>query len=446
MEAKVARSLRKSLISSNGHGRRRTAPNGVIDPAEIALEVARKIALRKGGGRLPGGDPAGALIDVIDLFSGCGGISTGFRRYAKLVPVYRLAGALDVDDDCNTTYERNLGLRPFRADARAVVSRRRHWERFIRSLNRTPGNLTVVAAGPPCQGFSSHRNRIDDCQKVNGLFPDCARIASRLSPEVIVIENVPELLTERSWTYYAEGVRVLRRDGYTVRTRIYNLAGFGLPQERFRALTIAMKRPFAMPEPFLERKRYRTVRQAIGDLPRLLPGRADPDDPEHVTSRHRASTLAVIAAVPKNGGRRPLDVGPACLRRLAERNGRTGYDDVYGRLFWDKPAVTITGYSRNPASGRFVHPEQDRALSIREAALLQGFPAGYRFLGTFDGRYLQVGNAVPPSFVAYVAGHILAELLAKPGRTANDEQDVVEPVGTSFSRLIPGIKIGAIDL
>ena len=85
-------------------------------------------------------------------------------------------------------------------------------------------------------------------------------------------------------------------------------------------------------------------------------------------------------------------------------------------------------------------------MSIREAALLQGFPPGYRFLGTFDGRFLQVGNAVPPSFAAYIAGHILAELLSKQAETTTDERDVVEPVGTSFSRLIPGIKMGAIKL
>ena len=108
---------------------------------------------------------------------------------------------------------------------------------------------------------------------------------------------------------------------------------------------------------------------AIGHLPRVAAGERSPGDAMHFSAGHRASTLEVIRAVPKDGGNRPPNVGPACLRRAHERQGKAVYEDVYGRLRWDRPAITITAYARNPASGRFVHPEQDRGLTAREAAL-----------------------------------------------------------------------------
>ena len=137
-------------------------------------------------------------------------------------------------------------------------------------------------------------------------------------------------------------------------------------------------------------------------------------------------------------------VGPECLRRAAERNGRAVYEDVYGRLNWDKPAITITAYARNPASGRFIHPEQDRGLTVREAALLQGFPRKYWFAGSLDDKFRQIGNAVPPTFSAYIASFILDALLSRK-RTGQFSPGIVRAVGPSFSRLIPALKAGYRD-
>lgn len=391
-------------------------------------------------------DPVKASLDVIDLFSGCGGFSAGFRMFSARHASYRLAGAVDLNHDANETYRTNLRHVPLQGDVHAIVTRRSAWDRFRRSLDRRKNNRTVLVGGPPCQGFSSHRKTIDDCGDLNILVPDFARAAVRLDADAAILENVPELVTIRGWPYFAEATETFRKAGFVVRTRVYNLAGFGLPQERFRVLTLAMRRPFAMPSPFLTREAFRTVRQAIGSLPPIQPGMPFPDDPDHVTAHHRASTVATIAAVPRNGGRRPLEVGPQCLRDLALRNGRTGYDDVYGRLWWDRPAVTITGHSRNPASGRFAHPDQDRGLSVREAALLQGFPPAFRFQGSLVSRFLQLGNAVPPSVAAFLAGHILAELSATRKESPGLDEDLHDPVGTSFSRLIPGIKNGSLRL
>ncbi|MFA6132852.1 MAG: DNA cytosine methyltransferase [Phycisphaerae bacterium] len=446
----LVKNVRNAVSSMNGQAKHlgiSASAMAAADLAAAAERAGRLLAMGEPAAAAPAVNPESARIDVVDVFCGCGGISAGFRLFNTLLPLYRLAGAMDLNEDANETYAANLGIRPLREDAHEIVTSKATWTRFCEGLDRRSGNLTIVAGGPPCQGFTSHKKTIDGCDELNNLYPDFARIGTRLDADVILMENVPELLTERSWPFYVRARDIMRQAGYIVRTRIYNFADFGLPQERFRAVTLAMRKPFAMPEPIIcDRKRHRTVRQALGDLPPLVPGDAYPGDMEHVTARHRASTVATISAVPRDGGRRPENVGPACLRRLAARNGRSGFDDVYGRLWWDRPSVTITGSSRNPASGRFVHPEQNRGLSVREASLLQGFPRTYRFAGSFDSRFLQVGNAVAPTVAAHLAGHILAELLVNRRDLPEQQRDIEAPLGTSFSRLIAGIKKGTIRL
>jgi DNA (cytosine-5)-methyltransferase 1 len=166
----------------------------------------------------------------------------------------------------------------------------------------------------------------------------------------------------------------------------------------------------------------------------------------HRTVDHRIETIETIRAVPVDGGRLPPDRGPDSLRRIRERQGRGGYDDVYGRLRWDRPSITITAYSRNPASGRYVHPEQHRGLSIREAALLQGFPRDYVFEGSLDDAFRQIGNAVPPLFAAALAAHVRELVMAPRQQRAVASSGITSPVGTSFARLIPGLKAGTLTL
>jgi DNA (cytosine-5)-methyltransferase 1 len=228
----------------------------------------------------------------------------------------------------------------------------------------------------------------------------------------------------------------LESSGYQVRAHIHDLAGFGVPQHRFRALVIASKKRIAMPRAFLTGGNFVTVRQAIGYLPAVRPGMRCDDDAMHYCTRHNASTINTIKQVPKNGGRRPPGVGPKCLQNV------DGFRDVYGRMFWDRPANTITAYSRNPASGRYVHPSQHRGLTIREAALLQGFPRDYAFEGPFDDRFSQIGNAVPPPFGCFVAAHLLGEWLsASPAASdAGSGLEVTRPTTNSFSSGIAGRK------
>lgn len=374
---------------------------------------------------------------LLDFFSGCGGMSAGFAASGFFAPL----GGVDINVEALATYERNLGAPGVRQDIRELDASPGKLDEFLIRVGYDPEQPLVMIGCAPCQGFSSHRKKnwgVEDHR--NSLVAVFCRLVARLRPAAVVMENVPEMLSHKYWEDFGNGRRTLEEAGYQVRQQIYNLAAFGVPQQRFRSLVLAMPRDFPLLKPLLEPSRYRTVRDAIGKLPEVSAGEADPKDPMHRSAGHRDSTLATIRAVPKDGGSRPSGVGPACLDQVR------GFYDVYGRLAWDQPSITITHYARNPASGRYVHPEQDRGLTIREAALLQGFPKGFEFEGSFDSIFKQIGEAVPPLFAAAVAAHLAVELSSKPrgkaAKQADDIPSIESPVSSSFSSVIAGLKQG----
>ena len=377
-------------------------------------------------------------IDVIDLFCGCGGVSAGFIAANGAGTNFRLVGAADIDKDAAATYEKNLGVKPALADVAALADCAAARRSFVQATARNPDNPLVLIGCAPCQGFSSHRNNFWVADERNSLLVAFTRLAAELSPDAVVIENVPELLTDRYWNYVVAVRHNLERAGYYVHVGFHDTAGFGVPQNRFRALILAMKSPFAPPVPFLDGNNFRTVRDAIGSLEPLAAGARDPRDAMHYTVKHKQSTIETIKQVPVDGGSLPIGFGPECLRRAHLKSGKRVYEDIYGRLAWDKPAITITAHGRNPASGRFVHPEQHRGLSVREAALLQGFPSDYHFVGSLDSCFRQIGNAVPPAFAAFLACYISNQLHAAP--STEFQPGLTQPVAASFSRIIPSLK------
>lgn len=381
-------------------------------------------------------------VDVVDMFAGCGGMSAGFMAVNALLPAYRLAMAVDIDQDAMITYERNLGLKPTTLDLNCYASNQLGLVQQVNASRRAADAPLVLIGCAPCQGFSSHRNAEGEDDARNSLFVTFAKVAVAVSPDAVIVENVPEVITDRYWPVMQKARRILEKAGYHTVLTAHDMAEFGIAQHRFRAVMVAMRRPFMMPRGFLSGAQRRTVRDAIGGLPPILPGEICQTDPMHFTASHRASTVATIKAVPLNGGSRPKHVGPACLRRFEEQNGKAAYEDVYGRLAWDKPAITITGHARNPASGRYVHPEQHRGLSIREAALLQGFPNEWKFNGGLGPAFLQVGNAVPPPFAAFLATHLLGELFGPSVEAVDRAVDIPRSLGPSFSRIIPALKAG----
>jgi DNA (cytosine-5)-methyltransferase 1 len=198
-----------------------------------------------------------------------------------------------------------------------------------------------------------------------------------------------------------------------------------------------MKKEFLLPEGYYEPAEYKTVRDAISSLRPLKAGGTDPTDALHKAVAHKRSTVEVIKQVPHDGGNLPEGVGPECLTKV------NGFYDVYGRLSWDKPAITITHYARNPASGRYTHPVQDRGLTAREVARLQSFPDGFQFEGKSDDIYRQIGEAVPPLLSCGIATDILIEYLScepTPAQLAASVGGVDLPVSNSYSSVIAGIK------
>ena len=323
-------------------------------------------------------------LTAIDLFSGAGGLSLGLRKAG-----FSLVGAVEFDSLAADTYRRNNpDTTLWECDIRELSPRL-----VARTLELKRGELDLLAACPPCQGFSTVRT-LNGAQPVederNDLVADVGRFAASLLPKAVMVENVPGLRTdERRDALYLR----LRKLGYEVRDQILDASEFGVAQRRSRYILIAVRG--ATPR-FARRARIRpTVREIIGGLPAA----GTSGDPLHDHGEQRsAEVLRRIRLIPSDGGGRsdlPEREQLDCHRRC------DGFKDVYGRMAWGQVAPTITGGCINPSKGRFLHPEADRSITLREAAMLQGFPRRYYF-SLKRGKYAaaqMVGNALPPPFI-----------------------------------------------
>lgn len=340
----------------------------------------------------------GSALTALDLFSGAGGLTLGLKQAG-----FSLIGAVESDELANETYARNHPeVDLVNGDIRNVDVRA--WRC---TLGLARGELDLLAGCPPCQGFSSIRTRRKGTQydDRNDLVFEFVRFVDEFRPRAVMLENVPGLLGDPRM---AQLERLLRRRGYSVDARVMDAASFGVPQRRHRLVVIAMKgmRPrFGQPTEYA-----RNVRDAIG---RMRPPSSGGDLLHRPETNRSPRVRRLIAAIPHDGGSRkslPADLVLECHRRLA------GFHDVYGRMRWSLPAPTITGGCINPSKGRFLHPVEDRAITLREAARLQSFPPRY-FFSLRRGRYKTaelIGNAFPPDFARAHASAI-AELLGNAG-------------------------------
>jgi DNA (cytosine-5)-methyltransferase 1 len=361
-----------------------------------------------------------SVLKVVDLFSGAGGMSAGFVRQGA----FRIIGAVDLEKGkpglraspgsstmCNPTYARNIGLAPKRADLSLLRA-----SDYRRELGLEKGELDVLISCAPCTGFSQKnaRNHVVDDPR-NGLVVRTADFVGALQPRFVVMENVKELINGNQKHHYEILRDRLLRLGYSVWAEVHDLSRLGLPQRRTRALLIASRIGDVAPLP-LRARRIRTVRDAIGQLPSIAAGEIHPTDPMHTAPRLTPAVLARLQAIPRDGGswsdvmnnprlslkRKQILLTPAMFR------ARPGsFPDVYGRLWWDRPSITITRECAHVGNGRYSHPEQDRLLSVREMALLQGFSREYFFEGPLTAKYNQIGDAVPPLVAEIIAAHVL---------------------------------------
>jgi DNA (cytosine-5)-methyltransferase 1 len=330
---------------------------------------------------------------AIDLFSGCGGVTCGLKKAG-----FKVIGAVEKHPLAAATYILNHPkVHLWEQDIRTV-----NLAEVMEQLNLRKGELDLLAGCPPCQGFSSLRtlNRgraVEDDR--NDLVFEYARFVLALRPKALMLENVPGLLDDPR---LEDLLGTLRGFGYDCRTEVLDAADYGVPQRRRRMLLLA---GFRRSIPFAPKDERRiTVADAIG----WLSEPADSDDAMHNHGETRSKKVRDrIAKIPKNGGSRAaISEQLDCHRRCV------GFHDIYGRMRWDDQAPTITTGCINPSKGRFLHPEQDRAITLREAALLQGFPPDYQF-SLERGKYLAaelIGNAFPPEFVCRHAAQILPYL------------------------------------
>jgi DNA (cytosine-5)-methyltransferase 1 len=354
--------------------------------------------------------PDADKVYVIDFFSGCGGMSWGFANTRQSHLAFEVLAGIDIDEQAIATYNANLQAPGVVADIREIAERPERLMDVVPGFDPNTSRPLVFIGCPPCQGFSAHRKKDDRDDPRNDLFLCFASICDFYKPDVIVMENVPEIIKGRYSRYFEGAASALQRSGYTLSLDILDLSRFGVPQRRKRAIVIgALEGKINLPEPIFSDENVLTVRHAISHLNPVATGEADPNDPFHKAPAHTARILELIKKIPHDGGdRRALSEEDQLSCHIAlDRNGTKGFTDVYGRLRWDSPSVTITAKSSTPSCGRFLHPEQDRNITVREAAILQSFPQHYRFEGPFVNQYRQIGEAVPPLFARFLAWQIL---------------------------------------
>lgn len=339
-------------------------------------------------------------IGAVDLFCGVGGLTYGLQQAG-----IKVVAGIDIDDTCQYSYESNN---------KAV---------FIhKSVDDIQGtdiigllkdyDIKILVGCAPCQPFSKHqKNKVDRSTHKNwGLLYQFSRIVTECKPHIISMENVPDLVRERVFLDFVETLKSME---YNVDYSIVNAADYGLAQSRKRLILLASRKGYISLLSPTHVNNYHTVREIIGELPEIAAGERCIKDGLHQSSKLSAQNMLRIQASAPNGSWRdwPDELVLACHKKSSGKS----YGSVYGRMHWDDLSPTITTQFTSYGTGRFGHPEQDRALSLREGALLQSFPIDYSFISPDQPICLkpiarQIGNAVPPRLGEIVGKSIMMHM------------------------------------
>lgn len=337
---------------------------------------------------------------AIDTFCGAGGLSLGFQ--AAGIPV---AIAFDNNPHAVETYRKNFRHPVLQTEVRQITGKA-----LLEACSVRRQDVLVVAGGPPCQGFSVQRRGADEDHR-NSLVFELLRLVVELRPPFFLMENVPGLRTRGGQGHLQPFVDRARREGYVVHSKMLNAADYGVPQLRRRLFLVGERTTglgfFRFPSPTHNEATWKTVEAALQDLP---PPPVDysphPVIPNHQRSRMSRLNLLRISHVPQGGGwaHIPEELRVPCHAPGADR---IGHRYVYGRLHWDQPSATITAKFDSFTRGKFAHPLEDRSITLREGARLQGFPDDFLLCGPKEEIAAQIGNAVPPLVAEALARAIL---------------------------------------
>ena len=325
---------------------------------------------------------------VVDLFCGIGGLSHGFVRQG-----FNVAAGIDNDESCEFVFEANNNAHFLKRDVADLKGE------DINCLF-PEGKIKILVGCAPCQPFSSYSFKVKkpDESKWKLLY-SYGRLIKETLPEVVSMENVPSLLTFKKDNVFESFVEVLQEQGYHVWSKIVYAPDYGIPQVRKRLVLLASRLgPIELIKPTHKKENYLTVADAIKDLPPLSDGEMNEKDPVHSARELSPMNKRRIRATPEGGGWK--DWEDELLLECHKKDSGKSYGSVYGRMKWDEPAPTMTTQCIGLGNGRFGHPEQNRAISGREAAIFQSFPKDYKFLKNKDDFSLtklakQIGNAVP---------------------------------------------------
>jgi len=326
------------------------------------------------------------MITALDFFCGAGGLTRGL-----LDAGINVVAGIDLDGRCRYTYEKNNKPSVFhQADVKNINYK------LIRQLVRGVPKKDLLFAGcAPCQAFSQQR-------KSSSKRPDATLLISfgglieKFMPGQILIENVPGITKMKGFSAYRRFIRILKLNGYEYDDGVLDAKHYGVPQTRRRYVLFAMrgKRP-KLPERICGSglKSYETVHGTIAHFPPIRAGEKHPLFPNHESAAVSEMNLKRLKKTPHDGGDRRS--WPQKLILECHKGGYKGHTDVYGRMFWDSPSPTLTGKCNSISNGRYGHPTQNRAISLREAASLQTFRDDYVFYGANLHIAAQIGNAVP---------------------------------------------------
>ncbi|GHT50625.1 cytosine-specific methyltransferase [Bacteroidia bacterium] len=341
-------------------------------------------------------------IAVIDLFCGIGGLSQGF-----VMEDFNVISGYDNDISCKFTYETNNDA-TFHAEDVSKLNGK--------TLNQEFGkNLKILVGCAPCQPFSSYSFRVKDKDpdKMNLLY-SFSRLIEETQPTIVSMENVPQLVDFSKFTIFRDFYDKLKLLGYFVSYKVVFCPDYGIPQRRRRLVLLASKlgKISLIPTTHTSEK-YVTVKDVIGKLQPVKAGEYDINDPLHRARKLSDLNLRRIRATKEGDGWKSWSQ-ELVLECFKKPSGKS-YGSVYGRMKWNEPAPTMTTHCTGLGNGRFGHPEQDRAITLREAALFQTFPMDYKFYESLD-KYnpsvicKQIGNAVPPRLGQVIAQSIKEHL------------------------------------
>lgn len=310
-----------------------------------------------------------------------------------------IIAGIDVDASCKETYEANIkGAKFINADVFEL--KEIELENKL-NLVKDDDNLVLIGCSP-CQFWSIINTDKTKSTKSKNLLIEFRRFVEYFNPGYVVVENVPGVLRKKEESGLEAFINWLKKQGYKVHFDVHNVSEYGVPQNRKRFTLIANRAGNCEIKPLKNEGKKLTVYDVIGEhnrFPKVEAGHKDETEFMHTVAGLKKINLDRLAKTPKNGGTRLAYVNDEALAPNCHKGKKDGFRDVYGRMSWDKPSPTITTKFFSISNGRFGHPEEDRAISLREGAVLQSFPENYKFkTSSITNTARMIGNAVPPKY------------------------------------------------